>query len=85
MEFKRITLLMIYLSTSIAQEDSAKFQASLNDALPSIQAEMTSFHNAWKNFRLSPEQPYYYQQISNDMVIVNDMVKDLPGSHTVWA
>ena len=54
MEFKRITLLMIYLSTSIAQEDSAKFQACLNDALPSIQAEMMSFHKAWKNFGLSP-------------------------------
>ena len=71
-------LLLTCVSSYCAQEDSAKFQASLNDAFPTIQTQMKYFVKTWQDYRLCPEQPLYIQQTANDSVIVADMVKYFP-------
>ena len=40
-----------------AQGDAVKFQASLIDALPTIQAQMEILLKSFKDFYLSPEKP----------------------------
>ena len=61
-----------------AQGDAVNIQASLNDALPTIQAQMEILLKSTQDYFLSPEQPDYYIQITVDSVIVADMVKDFP-------
>ena len=78
MELKRTMLLVTCLSMTHAQGDAVKFQASLIDALPTIQAQMEILLKSFKDFYLSPEKPFYYIQNANDSVIVAELVKNFP-------
>ena len=69
---------MTCLSATSAQEDSVKFQAILNNALPTIQAQMEILLESSKDYLLSPEYPTYIEQTANDSVIVADMIKKFP-------